>query len=46
MVTVDLQVVSATAVPVVLNLAKITPPELRTQSRPQQGSTFDVKTVV
>jgi hypothetical protein len=40
MVTVDLQVVSATAVAVVLHLAKITLPELRAQGRAQQASTF------
>jgi hypothetical protein len=46
MVTVDLQVVSATAVAVVLKLAKITPSDLRAQSWAQQGSTFGVSTVV
>jgi hypothetical protein len=40
MVAVDLQVVSATAVAVVLKLAKIMLPELRAQGRAQQGSTF------
>jgi hypothetical protein len=40
MVAIDPQVVSATAVTVVLKLAKITPPKLSAQGRAQQGSTF------